>query len=305
VIAVLLLVQGLALDEDRAAPLEAERPRFLAATAQGRTLLVGEAGRVRVLDGETLATLDTVDFEATAAGSDAQERHLYLVGTSVLRIEARFRKESLRVELPEAALEKEPDGGLAPLQAALGPDGRIYYRGTDDRLLAARWDGEHLSAEEHARPRRFRYTGSVRRVLGTGTEGAVLIADGSIERGGVALPERGIFSLAGAYGTLGAGVAGPRALVVGREGESLYDTTSWRVQWERAGQETTSAAFDPKNGWAFAAGPSGLRAIRISDPEKTSAFEGLAGLGALAVDGLGRRLYAVQGKTIRSWKIRS
>jgi hypothetical protein len=133
----------------------------------------------------------------------------------------------------------------------------------------------------------------------------VLIADGLSERGGVALPERGIFNLAGAYGTLAAGIAGPRALVLGRDGESLYDTTSWRVQWERPGIETTAAAFDARSGWAFAAGPSGLRAIRIADPEKTIAFEAVKDVSFLAVDGAGRRLYGVVGKTLRSWKLRS
>ena len=147
-------------------------------------------------------------------------------------------------------------------------------------------------------------SGAVRRVIGAG-EGAVFVTDGSLDHGGVALPERGIFSLTLAYGTIGAGTSGPRALLVARDGEYFYDSTNWKLQWQREGQETTAAAFDARNGWAFAASPGGLRAIRVADPEKVVRFESLKELDLLAVDGLGRRLFALQGRTLRSWKIRS
>ena len=305
-IALLLALQTVAIEEDKTAPLDGAKVRFVTATPQGKHLLIGEVGRVRVLDGETLERLDEIEMDVTAAGADAQERHLHLIGTSVLRLEARFRKESLKVELPETGFEKEPESGvgLAPQQAALGPDGRIYYRGTGDRLLVARWTGDGLAAEEYALPRRTRNSGSMRRILGMGTEGAVLIVDALAERGGVALPERGIFSLAGAYATLAAGMAGPRALLVMSGGEALYDSSSWRVQWERGEQDTRAAAFDGRNGWAFTAGPAGLRALRIADPERVVTLQGPADVRELAVDGLGKRLYAVTDKAVRSWKIK-
>jgi hypothetical protein len=304
------------LEKGPAVPLPCKDPSFLAASSTGKYVVLGEAKKVHILDGETLGPLHAIEAEVTAAGFDPRDETLTLVGAEAVRYETKGWKETFRAELPGAQIrhpraaagrilvdlrQLEPPGGWVSGQALVGPEGEIYYRSKDGHLSVARESGGKCEAEVLTSQRNPDLPLRVDRVLAV-TPGAVVVETGHIT--GVVL-RKGTYTLAASGRPLAVGVSGDTLPAVLAKGFNVYSTKSWKNLSAAASEENAAAVFDPKRACFYVAGESGLRSW---DGRAGSAVKELEGPGVLirglAVDGAGTRLYGVDLEKLRSWRLK-
>lgn len=304
------------VDEAASAPLPCPEPILITASATGRFVVVAGGENVHVLSGETLNSVHEVDFESTAVGFNAKDETMTVVGTQVVRFETRGWKETFRADLPDGQFRKPPkvrgeiitdlrwiptpEGWLAG-QAMVSPDGRIYYRTKQGRLSVAREVEGKLLAESVAAE--FREEGvEINRVF-TVPPGPTLVQLDGVT--GTVVNGRA-YHLARSNSPLAVGLRGSEMALVTRHSLNVYSTTTWkRLSAHETAGENEAAVFDARRGRFILADGLGLRAWDGKMGSADGAIQGASGrFSGLAIDAAASRLYGLEAKKIRCWRLK-
>jgi hypothetical protein len=287
----LLLCLQAVIEPGASAPAPCKAVRFLTASTTGAFVAVGEEGGVHFLDGTTFRAILRVNGGATAVVFGEKDETATILGETWIRYETASWTEKDRGQLPDARFRKGQEG-----QALGTSDGSAYYCSKDAGLSKAPLDIGAVKAEVLTRNRWAGFE-RVERVLAVVNQAVVVDGDGMacvVIRGGQ-------YGLAGSARPLAAAGFGPRAVVVTKVKDVLYDAANWKATWSRTA-ENTAAAFDLRRGRVYCAGKDTVRYWRIDKPEEVGSFAGT--FQALAIDGAGRSLYGLDGEKIRSWTLK-
>ncbi len=332
-LALALLLQ--ALEEGASVPLPCRDPMLIAASSTGRFLVVAEARKAHILDGDTLTPVHAVEFECTAVGFDAKDEILTVVGREVVRLRTKDWKTAFRAELPDVELRKAaavvggivvdlrrldpPDGWLAG-QALVGRDGAVYYRSKDGHLSVAREVEGKLAGEVLTSERREDFH-AVHRVLAVLPDTILVDLGGAT---GIVLRKR-LYTLAASGFPLALGASGDTVSGVHRRTFNVYSSKSWKNLGARAveeegegprparrqlappatGEGNRAAVFDSKRSRFYIARGDGLRSWDGSKDAPDKPLEGMTGnFRGLALDGGATRLYGVERERLRSWRLK-
>jgi hypothetical protein len=312
-IAATLLLQG--FEVGPVAPPPCPDPMLVAASRTGRFVVVAEAKKLHVLDGETLKPVHAIDFECTAVGFDAKDETLSVVGGQLVRFETKGWKETFRADLPDVGLLtprqvfrgvvvdlrrlSPPDGWVAG-QAAVEADGAVYYRVKGGFLSVAREREGKLVAERLVSDL-APHECTVDRILAVGPEFVIV----QLDRVGGLAQKGHAYTLAGSVGPLAAGVLGGELGMVTKESLNTYSTRTWKNLSVNGSKGNESAVFDGRRGRFLIADAEGLRSWDGKKDSAAKPIDGITGkFRGLSLDGAGARLYALDDTWLRCWRLK-
>jgi hypothetical protein len=298
----LLTQQAPALEEGATAALAVDGPRALVCSRTGKYLALVQRSGVDVYEGRTLRILRSVEMPASGAGFDEKEETFFAAGKELVRIETAGWKETFRGTLEKAEfagpLRRTP---LLGESLVLG-DGRVYYRTEKGAVSLAQVKDGKLAIERVPFKDEF-FPAGVIRILAL--SGATLIVEA--EGQAAIIFNGGLYGLAACEKPLVAAPMGPQDLVVCRDdgGASCFSTTTWKNKGRKPLEGVTAAAVDVAGQAVWVARKGHLVGWNMKAVAAEFEYpEAKGDLNALAFDGTRRILYAVDGRTLRSWTLR-
>ena len=301
-----LLQQGPALVEPASTGLSTEGPWAVKVSTTGKFVALVHLKGVILLETSTFKVAREIEGRWTGLGFDEKDEILTLAGESLVRVNTATWAELVRGSLDRALPGHAQAKALGYGESLVGRAGRVVYVAQKGGLsIATVVEGKVVCAPVEVDTQMFDGT-KIRRILADTGPALIVQMDDDPRTGVVLLERKRVYPLAASAEPLGAALMGDSVALLCRKDSPSYSTRTWKHQRRKnSGEGNVAGTFDLKRSLTWAIRGGTLVAWSEVQPEAEIKFPDVKGdFSAMDVSADGTRLFAVEGKTLRCWRVK-